>query len=224
MTATAAPGATRSDRSPWLVPGAGVAAVGGALALAATNAFVAFTPGYDEAADTGEVLEVMTEHPALIQVGSAVSLLAAALLVPGIWAVASRLAPRTPRLAAVGGWLMATGYVFFVALPVESLVATSVAAAGGDPAAYVEGVDQHMTVVAIAMYATFGLGALVGGLVLGIAMLRQRDVVPAWAGWALVASEPVRVAGLLLGVPVGPSLASLLMAAAFLGVWRGRRG
>ncbi|GAB3991708.1 hypothetical protein [Nocardioides marmoraquaticus] len=80
-----------------------------------------------------------------------------------------------------------------------------------------------MTPAAIAMYAVFGLGALGGGLVLGIAMLRQRDLVPAWAGWALVASEPVRILGLVLGLPPGPPLASLLIAIAFYGVVRGAR-
>lgn len=54
-------------------------------------------------------------------------------------------------------------------------------------------------------------------------MLRQRGAVPAWAGWALVASEPVRVAGLLLGVPVGPPLASLLILVAFVTTIRSAR-
>lgn len=223
MTTLDPPDTASGPRARWVLPGAATAAIGGPLALAVTNAAVALTPGYADAGSTAEVLEVAREHAGLLQAGSVVSLLAAALLVPGTWAVASRLAGRTPRLAAVGGWAMATGYVFFVALPVETLVAVSVASAGDDAAAYVEGVDQHMTPVAIAMYAVFGLGALGGGLVLGIAMLRQRDLVPAWAGWALVASEPVRVLGLVLGVPPGPPLASLLIAVAFYGVVRGRR-
>ena len=72
-----------------------------------------------------------------------------------------------------------------------------------------------------------GVGALAGGLILGIAMLRQGGAIPAWAGWALIASEPVRVVGLVAGIPFGPPAASVLIAAAFAGTLmaaRSRKG
>lgn len=59
----------------------------------------------------------------------------------------------------------------------------------------------------------FSLGALGGGIVLAIAMLRQRGAVPVWAGWVLLASEPVRMIGLIFGMTVGPPLASLMILA-----------
>lgn len=42
--------------------------------------------------------------------------------------------------------------------------------------------------------------------------------VPAWLGWLLIAAEPVRMVGLLADIPVGPPLASLMMAISFGGV------
>lgn len=196
------------------LPGAGIAGIAGAVLLAVTNALVGFNP----VPDTAGWVRLAADRPVLIAAVVVVGLVTSVLLVPGIWAVTLCLRERSPRWAAVGGWLMASGYVLGVALSADTATALSVAATGGDPAVYVDAVDNHTSVPAFAMYAGFGLGALLGGLVLGIAMLRQRGAVPAWAGWALIACEPVRVIGLLLGIPVLPVVASLLVAVAFAGV------
>lgn len=201
-----------------LIPGDVVAAIAGPLLLAVTNALVALTPGWGEAESTADVIDIVGSHPTRTNVMNLVALAAAALLVPGIWAVSARLRPRTPVLAAVGGWLMATGYIMFVVLSSDSMTALAMAQSGGDTSAYVDAIDAHAPISLVVMYGVFGIGALLGGLILGVAMLRQRDVVPAWAGWGLVASEPVRVAGLMLGLGFGPPLASLLILVAFAGV------
>lgn len=224
MTTTSTREATTTDDpAPDAVPWGLPAAVGGALALAVCNALVGYTPGQQDIGSTADLVRVVEGHQLLTEAVVATGLLAVALLVPGIWAVTAVLRRRAPRLAGLGGWAMATGYVFSIALSVESSVALAVARSGGDPAPYAEAMDSHLPVTSIALYAVFGLGALGGGLLLGAAMLRQRDAVPVWAGAALVASEPVRVLGLVLGLPWGPPLASLLIAAAFAGVWRSRR-
>jgi hypothetical protein len=189
-----------------------VAAVGGGLLLAVTNALVGFgTPPAETAAD---VVEAVAARPLLSEIIGGVGLLAVLLLVPGIWAVATALAVRTPRLAAIGGWAMGSGYVLATSLSTETLTTLAVASTGLDPAAYVAALDS-VPLTTTLMYAVFGVGALGGGLVLGIAMLRQGGAVPTVAGWLLVASEPVRVLGLVLGLPVGPPLASVLIAVAF---------
>jgi len=205
------------------IPGGALAAIAGPLLLAVCNLAVELTPGRADGDETLDLIRIAGEHSTWFQVSSAVGLLAAALLVPGIWTVTTRLLPRTRRLAAVGGWMMATGYIMFVVLGIESLILLAVAR-GGDPASFATAIEHHTTPTMIGVYAVFGLGALGGGLILGIAMLRQRGAVPAWAGWAMLASEPVRVIGLMTGVPlVGPPLASLLIAVAFAGVVRSLR-
>lgn len=223
LTSTTDAAAAAGSGPRQLVPGAIVAAVGGPALLALTNALVAWFPGYADVESTADVVRVLGEEPLLTEVVVLVGLGGAALLFPAIWAVAAVLAPRTPHLAAVGGWLMATGYVMSVVLSTDTATALAVATTGADPATYVEAIDQHLPLSMTLLYGVFGVGALVGGLVLGIAMLRQRGAVPAWAGWALVASEPVRVAGLLLGVQVGPPLASLLILVAFVATIRSAR-
>lgn len=202
------------------IPGGAVAAVVGPSALAASNVCFALVTADGQSDSTTGYLVVLRTHSLLVEVGSALGLLACILIVPAVWAVVGRLAEGRARLVSVGGWLMASGYVMGVALSVEALVAVSVAGSAESPAAYIDAVDNRTTVTAVALYAVFGLGALVGGLLLGVAMLRRPDV-PRWSGIALVASEPVRVIGLLTGVGMLTAVASLLILAGFVGALRG---
>lgn len=197
------------------VPGAAVAAVGGSLLLALCNGIVNWVLSQETYETTDDYLAMIAEHRTLAVVGDALGFVAVLLLVPGIWAVAHRLRERSPITAGIGGWLSASGYVAFMVLVVEGQVAMAVVDSGGDPSTYVDALDNHTTVVQLMVYVVFGIGGLLGPLVLGVAMLRQRDVHPTWAGAALVASPLVRMAGLVLGVYVLPAVASLLMAVAF---------
>ncbi|MEH3075100.1 MAG: hypothetical protein PGN11_00235 [Quadrisphaera sp.] len=215
MTTAPLPAAVVAGATPFPVPGAAVAAVSGALLLALTNALVAAA---GPAPDGADVVRVAGEHPVLTEVAVATGLLAALLLVPGTWAVAAVLARRTPRTAAAGAWLTSSAYVLSVALSVETATALGLARSGADPSAYAAAVDRHAPVAMVGTYVVFGLGALVGVLVLGVAAVTQPRTVPLWAGWALVLSAPVRVAALVAGVGAGPVVASLLLAVGFAGV------
>ncbi|MFY0408234.1 hypothetical protein [Solicola sp. PLA-1-18] len=203
------------------VPGGLAAAVLGATALAASNVCFAILTADGAARDTADYLRLVQGRPLLVEVGAALGLLACLFLVPAVWAVVGRIDEGRARLASVGGWLMSSGYVMGVALSVETLLALSVSASDLSPAGFVDAVDHRTTAVATGMYAVFGIGALLGGLVLGVAMLRDRDV-PRWCGVALVASEPVRVAGLLSGVHGLTAVASLLILTSFVAVLRPR--
>ncbi|WP_416952530.1 hypothetical protein ACNKF0_12435 [Nocardioides sp. T5] len=197
------------------VPFGGYAAVVGAAALAACNGLTNWVLSQQTYETTADMLEMIAANRTVMLVADALGLLAAILLVPGIWAVTQQLRQRTPVLAGIGGWLAASGYVAFMVLVVEGQVAMAVVDSGGDPSTYVDALDNHTSIVQLMVYVVFGIGGLLGPLVLGVAMLRQRDVYPAWAGAALVASPLVRMGGLALGVHVLPAVASLLMAAAF---------
>ncbi len=212
---TTAPPAVRGAPT---IPGGAVAAVSGALLLAACNVLAGLQPG---AGTTRDLVAWFGENAAFTEALSALGLIAAALLVPGIWAVTQRLHGGAPVLAATGGWLMGTGYLMSTVLSIEALTVLSVLGAGGAPELLAAASDEHAPGTSIAVYSVFGLGALIGTVVLGAAMLRQRGAVPAWAGWALVASAPVRMIGLLTGLTLlGPPLASLLIVVAFVGAFR----
>lgn len=199
------------------IPGALVAGIGGPLMLAITNAIVNFTPGWSTAQNYQDLLAVIRTHPLAAQLTVALGLLVPVLLVPGIWAVTAVLRSRSRWLAAVGGWLMSTGYVLSILLSTDTMTMLALAETPGDPAVWVDAVQNHTPFVVTLATIAFGVGALLGGLILGIVMVRQRDVIPAWAGWALIASEPVRVIGLMFGIAVGPPLASLLIMVGFAG-------
>lgn len=223
MTSTVAADATSSAahqaRSP--VPGGAFAAVAGALALAVCNVLSGFYAGGGSTTDT---MMWFRDNAALAEAVDASGLVAVVLLVPGIWAITHLLRRRTPRLAAIGGWLMATGYVMSSVLAIENLTTLAILSAGVEPALVAAAMDSHVPTTLTVLYFVFGLGALIGTLVVGVAMLRQRGAVPLWAGIALVVSPVVRMAGLATGLTlIGPPLASVLIAAGFFGVVRARR-
>lgn len=199
------------------IPGALVAGIGGPLLLAVTNTLVALVPAWN-AETTADLIRGLGEHATLTEVAAIVGLVCTILLVPGIWAVTAVLRLRTPVLAAVGGWLTASGYVLGMVLHTETATYLALAQSGIDPTSFGGAVDNHTSLASLLTYFGFGLGALIGTLILGIAVLRQRGAYPAWAGWALVASAPVRILGLATGFAFGPPLASLLLLAGFAGV------
>lgn len=197
------------------IPFGGVAAIIGALALAVGNSMISWVISRGDYTTTQDYLELVDAHRTLMLVGDGAALVAAVFLVPGIWAVTHRLRERTPVIAGIGGWLAASGYVAAMVLVVESQIGMAVIATGGDTSAYVEAIDERTTITMTLVYMVFGIGALLGPTILGIAMLRQRATYPVWAGIALLLSEPVRAAGLGLGIWVLPAVGSALMAAAF---------
>ena len=205
------------------VPLGAFAAVAGAVVLAACNALTNWVLSQQTFETSDDLLEMIDANRSVMLVADALGLLAAILLVPGIWAVTQRLRQRTPVLAGIGGWLAASGYVAFLVLVVEGQVAMAVVDSGGDRSTYVDAMDNHGSLVQLMIYVVFGIGGLLGPLVLGVAMLRQRDTYATWAGAALVASPVVRMGGLALGVHVLPAVASLMMAVAFAVVLLRRR-
>lgn len=205
------------------VPLGAFAAVVGSVVLAACNGLTNWVLSQQTYETTDDLLEMIAANRAVMAVADGLGLLAALLLVPGIWAVTQQLRQRAPVLAGIGGWLGASGYVGFMVLVIEGQVATAIVETGGNPSTYVDAMDNHTTLVQLAIYVVFGVGGLLGPLVLGVAMLRQRDTYPVWAGVALVVSPVVRMGGLALGIHVMPALASLLMAAAFAVVMLHRR-
>lgn len=218
ITATAEPAAV--DRSP--VPGGAPAAIAGAVVLACCNVLSSFAP---HSGSTSDLVAWFGANAVLTEIVAAIGLVAAALLVPGIWAACHRLRARTPILAAVGAWAMATGYLMFTTLSIESLSLLASLSAGADPGLMANASDNHAPTTLTVLYFIFGLGALIGTIVIGVAILRQGGAVPRWAGWAMIISAPVRMIGLFTGLTlVGPPLASVLIAVGFVGVFFGRRG
>lgn len=201
-----------------LIPGAAVAVVGGPLLLAITNAIVGFGPVWGDVDSSIDLLDAVADHQTVTTVEMLTGMAASALLPVAAWAIMLMLRRRSPRLAAIGGWLTAVGYAFSLVLIHDAAMALQVASSGADPTEVARAIDADSPAPMLVVYVVFGLGALLGCITLGIAALRQGGVVPAWAGWALIASAPVRMGGLAAGLSFGPPLASLLILAAFVAI------
>lgn len=219
---TPAPASTHPTL-PDAVPLGASAAISGCVLLALVNGLANWMLTQETYETTADYLEIIEAHRTVAVASDGLALLAALLLVPGIWAVAYRLRERSPVLAGIGGWLAGSGYVAFMVLVIEGQVAMAVVDSGGDPSTFIDAADNHTTSVQLVTYVVFGIGGLLGPTVLGIAMLRQRDAYPWWAGAALVASPVVRMGGLTVGLHVLPSVASLMMGLAFAVVMLRRR-
>lgn len=201
-----------------LIPGAAIAVIGGPLLLAVTNAIVGFGPVWGDVDSSVDLLTAVADHQTITTVEMLTGIVAAALLPAAAWAVMLMLRRRSPRWAAIGGWLTAVGYAFSLVLIHDSAMALQVATSGADPAEVGRAIDADSPLPMLIVYFVFGLGALLGCIALGIAALRQGGLVPAWAGWALIASAPVRMGGLAAGLAFGPPLASLLILVGFTGI------
>lgn len=111
------------------------------------------------------------------------------LLVPAALAVPT-VATGAPKVAAVGGWLMAASYTCYFAFAHQGFLTLSVAGrADGSQgtASYAAAVDAALAAPHLVWFTVLLIaGNLLGPVLLGTALLRTPSV-PRWAGIALIA-------------------------------------
>ena len=158
----------------------------GVIALPVSAVLLAvgtLTPQPDQASDPDGWARFVTSTSYLPS-HIATTLVGAALMILGTFALTVLIAGRAPRLAPTGMLLAVTGQVFF---SVPAVVSTFVTPAIGQ--AYLNGNQAVMTLEFPAAMTAITLVALlltvVGNIILGIAAARS-GVVPRWAGivWA----------------------------------------
>jgi hypothetical protein len=132
-----------------------------------------------------------------------VSYVAASFLLPiGAAGLGYLAYQRTPWLATIGGLLGVVGWLPFAALTALDDLARTMAhmpASSSYPDLYSRFETGPVMSFFLLVYVVVHLVAYV---LLGVALLRAR-VVPWWAGWSMIVSSPVTVAGFVLpGRPV----------------------
>lgn len=121
-------------------------------------------------------------------------------LVPGLYAAARISAPAAPRLTAWALGLAVPGYLSLGMLSGTDHLLWGVSDAGLSVADAVAVVDAGHLSIDVAI-GVFVLGHVLGTVLLGLALLRSGRI-PAWAGWAIVVSQPLHfVATVILGSP-----------------------
>jgi hypothetical protein len=192
----------------------------GPLSIAIIRGILPYATTDDSAAIVDKIAANQSTQSAVLWL----SVVAMLTLVPAVIAV-GLLARRSSRL--LGTWGMVLGVAGFSSLAAVTAVDfTTMAAvrAGIDPATTVALLDELNAEPALTVgVAAFVLGHIVGVILLGVALLRGR-VIPAWAAWALIASQPLHLvfavivpSNLLDALAWGVTTVGFAMAAVRLG-------
>ncbi|HET8559069.1 MAG TPA: hypothetical protein VFL69_00975 [Marmoricola sp.] len=138
--------------------------------------------------------------PALFQTILVCAMLACLLIIPGLLAGTRMLRASAPRLSLFAGLSMIGGYVCYFGVIPQSYVTLAMVEQGGDLRDYAAVLDASQSYASgVWVFLVFVFGNLVGTLLFGIAMLRSRSVVPAWAGLAVICWPVLHVTGMVIG-------------------------
>jgi hypothetical protein len=152
----------------------------------------------------------------LLRVALVAVMLGGILIVPAVLGFL-RLAP-TSRLVAVGGALMAAGYICYAGVAQTGFVPLAMAERGGPMDDYAAVLDAAvMDPAAMWAFLVFILGNLVGTLVLAVGLWLSRTA-PRWAALAIASWPPLHIIGLaFLPNEVPQVLGAILQALGFAG-------
>jgi hypothetical protein len=127
-------------------------------------------------------------------------LLAMLTLVPGTIAIGLPTARRVPLIGTLGMVLAVAGFSSLYSVGAGDPIALSAARVGLDPGDTARLLDDVQGLPAISLASVFFvLGHILGVVLLGIALWRAK-LIPAWAGVALIVSQPMH-AVFAVGVP-----------------------
>ncbi len=120
--------------------------------------------------------------------------------------------------AAIGGVLVAGGYICYFALVRAYTITLAMAARGDHLADYAKVIDGSLTgASAVWVNVTFLIGNIVGTFLLGLALLRSRSVY-AWAWWDVLEWSVLHIVGIVLGTEWFGVAGALAQALGFAGV------
>ncbi|MEV0269734.1 hypothetical protein AB0H43_13220 [Hamadaea sp. NPDC050747] len=152
------------------------------------------------APDQSSITAAAATNPTINSLHMLAFVLASYLLPIGAVGLAFLAYPRTPWAATIGGILAVIGWLPFSALtalddlinvaaeqPSAAILGSLLHTFGGDP-------------VMLGYLLVYIVCHLIAYVILGLAL--RRHVIPAWAGWAMVASSPLTV--LAFALPSSP--------------------
>jgi hypothetical protein len=127
-------------------------------------------------------------------------LVATLTLVPGFLLAAPLTRPGAPRLTASAVGLVVPAYLCLGAVLTSDALLWSSGRAGLPPGPAADVLSHAHPSLGVAT-GIFVVGHVLGTVLFGVALLRTRAI-PAWAGWAMLVSQPLHfVAAVVLGLP-----------------------
>lgn len=192
MTAspTLTPAAT-SDTGPGAISRRGLAAVVvlGPLSITILRGILP----YHTADDTATIAAKVADHQTAQTVALWLTLVAMLTLVPGVIAVGLLAARHARRLGTWGMALAVTGFSMLSAITALDFTALAGARSGIGLGPTTLVLDELNTDPSLTVAVTaFVVGHIIGMILLGVALLRGR-VIPTWAAWALIVSQPLHL-------------------------------
>lgn len=169
-------------------------------------------PAYGEfAGDT--IIREVDRAPVMTAVSDIFILLGAVLAVPMSLTLMRVLHGAAPRLALLGGVLSAVGWIAVTALVMVDVVAVEIANQGptDELVTLFEDLLTNPAVIALNVVASLHL---VGGLLLGIALIRSR-IIPTWLAIGATGAVPVHLASNLADLLWLDSITWVVVAAAY---------
>lgn len=168
----------------------------GPLAVAILRGILPYSTTDDSAEMAGKVATHQGAQGAVVWL----TLVALLTLVPGTIAIGLPAARRAPLLGTLGMVLAVVGFSSLYSVGIGDPLALSAARIGLDPGDTARLLDDVQGLPAISLASVFFvLGHILGVVLLGIALWRVK-LIPAWAGLALVVSQPMH-AVFAVGVP-----------------------
>lgn len=168
----------------------------GPLAIAILRAILPYSTTDDTAVLAGEVAAHQGAQSAVVWL----ILVALLTLVPGTIAVGLLAARHAPKLGTAGMVLAVAGFSSLYAIGIGDHIALSAARIGLDPGDTARLLDDVQTLPAVTLASVFFvLGHILGVVLIGIALWRGK-VIPAWAAFVLVISQPLH-AVFAVGIP-----------------------
>jgi hypothetical protein len=169
------------------------------------------SPGQDDTTARG-ALEISAAHPLADTILTCVAMLGCLLLIPAVLGAMNLMRETAAGLSLVSGVLMIAGYVCYFALLFQGLDSVALARHGGATADNIA-VQDHLsdTVVFVAVALTFVVGNIIGTFLLGLALLRSREVTR-WAAYAVLAWPVLHIVGGTWGEVLGAGLQTVGLA------------
>lgn len=165
------------------------------------------------------ILRAIASDPSATEVANGFALIGSLLAVPATLGIMGVLRDRAPWSAVIGGGMTLAGWVALIGVLVLDIVAVGIARGGADP----EAKNAVFNTIALHPHLLVlnGLVALhiVGGVVLGIALLRTAPI-PRWAGVLAAVLQPIHLGSNLAGILWLDSGTWILLAIAYLTVAR----
>lgn len=191
MTTTSAPVGAAREAGPDTFGRTGLAAVIvlGPLSIAILRGILP----YHSADDAAAIATKVADHQGAQTAQLWLTLISMATLVPGVIAVGLLAARHARRMATWGMVLAVAGFSLLWATTAIDFAALAGAESGIGVDNTTKMLDNlNNSPAQLAASIVFTIGHIVGVILIGVALLRGR-LVPAWAAWALIVSQPLHV-------------------------------